>query len=112
MTKKLLQSRAGSLRAPQMDQSFLAYAPKPAYLTADQIAPLIGCRDGQEFRRKREDLERDQDFPLPMPTCQRPLKWRRSEVEAWIARQGLPRSQASQTTLALNDSMLKAAARA
>ena len=62
----------------------------PIFLTADELAPLIGLPCAGAFLRRRAMMERDQDFPLPLPHCRRPLLWRRDQVQAWLARQGLP----------------------
>lgn len=59
------------------------------FLTAELVAPEIGFANARAFLMARERLETDHDFPLPMPTCRRPLKWRADEVRAWAARQGL-----------------------
>lgn len=60
------------------------------FATAEAIAPLIGFDTAAAFLAARARLERDHGFPLPMPTCLRPLKWRLDEVEAWAAMQGTP----------------------
>lgn len=112
MTKKPLQSARGSLRSPKKDVSFQTYAPKPAFIEAGDVADMIGYSSGAEFLRNREDLERDQDFPLPFPTCKRPLKWRRSQIRAWIARQGTPRSAQTRPRPNCNQDMLDEARRA
>jgi len=48
----------------------------------------------QHFLARRARLEADAMFPLPMPHVQRPLRWRRDMVEAWIEEQGRPRAPA------------------
>lgn len=67
------------------------HQPKP-FITSDVVASLTGFSNAAAFMRRRDYLERFEDFPLPMPGPIRPMKWRRSEVEAWTARQGLPLS--------------------
>ena len=62
----------------------------PIFLTAEELAPLIGLPCAGSFLRRRAMMERDQHFPLPLPHCRRPLLWRRDQVQAWLARQGLP----------------------
>lgn len=57
--------------------------PDATFITADVVASLIGFNNAAAFLRERERLE-DQQFPEPMPTCQRPLKWRREAVLAWL----------------------------
>ncbi len=63
----------------------------PTFITADQVADRIGMTSGAAFLAKRDDLETDHAFPLPMPTSQRPLRWRASEIDAWVDRVGRPR---------------------
>tara|TARA_R110000744_G_scaffold30405_1_gene72029 strand:- start:26 stop:277 length:252 start_codon:yes stop_codon:yes gene_type:complete len=53
------------------------------FITANDVAELIGFSDGAAFLLSRQRLERDHDFPTPMPTRQRPLKWRKDAIEAW-----------------------------
>ncbi|MBY5988185.1 hypothetical protein [Roseovarius atlanticus] len=55
-----------------------------AYITASDVASMCGYSSGAAFLQDRKRLERDLDFPCPMPTCQRPLKWARSAVAAWV----------------------------
>lgn len=62
-------------------------------IDATEVAPLIGFTSSDAFLRARDRLERDEAFPLPVPTCLRPLKWRRDAVQAWVAAQGLPAQQ-------------------
>ncbi len=61
-----------------------------AFITASVVAELIGLPDAHAFYSHRLRLTTDHAFPLPMPTSFRPLRWRRDEVEAWVARQGVP----------------------
>lgn len=60
------------------------------FITADAVAALTGFADAAAFLRARTRLERDHDFPAPMPTCLRPLKWRLDAVRAWTEMQGRP----------------------
>lgn len=64
----------------------------PIHIDAIEVARLIGFNSRAAFLKHRDRLEYDQDFPLPVPTCQRPLKWRRDQVLAWHEKQGRPRS--------------------
>lgn len=61
----------------------------PAFITSDQVAATIGLSDGAAFLRIRDRLERENLFPLPMPTSRRPLRWRSDEVAAWVNRMGV-----------------------
>ncbi len=60
------------------------------FITADTVAGLTGFADANAFLRARPRLERDHDFPAPMPTCLRPMKWRADAVTAWTECQGQP----------------------
>ncbi|WP_226783159.1 helix-turn-helix transcriptional regulator [Oceaniglobus trochenteri] len=61
------------------------------FIDAAEVAERLALsRPG--FLLKRQDLVENEGFPEHMPHCARPLLWRASEVEAWIARQGLPRT--------------------
>jgi predicted DNA-binding transcriptional regulator AlpA len=64
------------------------------FVTAPIVATLIGLTDAGAFLRRRPRLEREQDFPAPMPTSLRPLIWRRSEIAAWVQAQGRPANAA------------------
>jgi predicted DNA-binding transcriptional regulator AlpA len=64
------------------------------FITADDVAQLVGLVDGAAFLRQRTRLERHHDFPAPMPTSMRPMIWRRSEVVAWVQAQGRPATAA------------------
>ena len=57
------------------------------FLTSDEVADLLQM-SRSSFNMKRDWLERDHEFPPPMPHSQRPLLWRRSAILAWVDRQG------------------------
>ncbi|MBW4710703.1 hypothetical protein KX928_23180 [Roseobacter sp. YSTF-M11] len=59
-----------------------------AFVDKEDVAQIIGLNSGTAFLRIRARLEQEHDFPLPLPTCQRPLRWRREEVAAWVTLQG------------------------
>lgn len=62
------------------------------FLTSCEVAEAIGYTGAGAFLRDRARLESDHLFPLPMPTQRvRALRWRADEVQAWVARNGLPR---------------------
>lgn len=61
------------------------------FIDARQVAQELQLSP-HSFLQKRENLVAHEGFPEHMPHCQRPLLWRASEVTAWIARQGLPRT--------------------
>lgn len=65
----------------------------PAFITAREVAPLVGYTSPVSFLKDRPRLERDLAFPPPMPTSRRPLRWRRDAVEAWAEQQGRPEPQ-------------------
>lgn len=54
------------------------------FINARQVAALLAFSGAPAFLRARERLEQDQQFPAPVPTCRRPLKWRRAAVVAWL----------------------------
>lgn len=62
------------------------------FITSPEVAEMIGYSSAATFLRDRARLEADTLFPLPMPThTGRAFRWRRDEVSAWVARNGLPR---------------------
>lgn len=73
-------------------------ASTPPFITADEVAELIGASSGRAFLRKRKILEDDQGFPLPMPSCQSPLIWRTSQIKSWVQVQGTSRTAKPATT--------------
>lgn len=61
------------------------------FLTAAEVAPLIGYASASTFLNARERLEEDEGFPTPI--LQRavvPLRWRRDELVAWLNRLPAP----------------------
>lgn len=62
----------------------------PLFIDTAAVAGMLG-QSAEHFLRIRADLEDDHGFPMPMPHWKRPLKWRRDQVEGWLASQGLPR---------------------
>lgn len=62
--------------------------PPKLFLTTEEVAEVLQL-SRLTFLSKRDRLERDHDFPTPMPHSLRPLLWRRSEILAWIDRAGL-----------------------
>jgi len=83
----------------------------PTFITADEVSDLIGTSSGRAFLRKREALEREKGFPLPMPTCQSPLIWRRAQIKSWVQEQGRPQA-ATPVATAGNVFLLREAANA
>lgn len=61
---------------------------KTEFIDASEVAQMTGIASRAVFLLKRRTLERDHDMPPPLPWLCRPLKWRRSTVEAWFAQQG------------------------
>ena len=81
----------------------------PLFLNSAQVASVTGYDSAASFLQNRDRLEAETLFPLPMPThTRRKLRWRRDEVQAWVARQGLPRPAIGQP----NVHMLRIAASA
>ncbi len=65
----------------------------PPFITARQVAALVGYDSLAAFYRARARLEQDHGFPLPLPTSLRNRRWRRDAVECWLAEQGQPRAE-------------------
>lgn len=53
------------------------------FIDAGEVAEILGVKDREAFLRRRADLEKDHEFPLPMPQLLRPMLWRRSQVVEW-----------------------------
>ena len=64
------------------------------FITAQIVAEMTGFDTASAFLRARDRMERDQDFPTPMPTCLRPMKWRNDAVAAWVKTRGTTPSAA------------------
>lgn len=64
----------------------------PIFIDTAAVAALLG-QDAGQFLRIRAGLEDNHGFPLPVPHWRRPLKWRRDQVEGWLASQGRPRAE-------------------
>lgn len=60
------------------------------FADAATVAALLGLPDRSAFLRRRDDLENQHGFPLPMPHSRRPLMWRASQIRAWVQEHGLP----------------------
>ncbi len=60
------------------------------FITAAEVAGLLGLGDGTSFLRRRDRLEDCDLFPLPMPQSRRPMLWKQDEVLAWIDVRGMP----------------------
>ena len=63
----------------------------PSFITSAQVAQLLDLPSANAFLARRADME-DLGFPLPVAWMARPMKWRADLVQAWIARQGMPRA--------------------
>ena len=57
---------------------------QPELITASVVARMTGFSSGLAFLKARSRLELQQGFPEPLPTCLRPMKWRRSAIQAWL----------------------------
>lgn len=82
----------------------------PIFIDTAAVAAMLG-QDTAHFLRIRQRLEDDDGFPLPMPHWQRPLKWRRDQIEGWISAQGLPRADLPLQLTGHNVVLLREAAR-
>lgn len=76
----------------------------PPFIPASAVAQLTGYDSAAAFLKDRGRLEDHQGFPAPMPTCLRPLKWRRDAVQAWV--DALPASDPLAPTLAQGDNIV------
>lgn len=65
----------------------------PAFVTTAEVAALLAITPAALLAR-RERLAEDTGFPDPMPTSQRPLRWRLDRILAWVEEQGTPRGTA------------------
>ncbi|MDR6266565.1 AlpA family phage regulatory protein [Roseobacter sp. N2S] len=65
------------------------------FMTTAEVADLLEYGSTAQFSTRREDLIRDHGFPRPVPVSTRPMKWRRADVEQWMAFAGknLPNGQ-------------------
>lgn len=63
---------------------------EPTFIKAPEVARRCGFNSERHFLKNRERLEREELFPRPLQTCLRPLKWRASEIDTWLASQGTP----------------------
>jgi predicted DNA-binding transcriptional regulator AlpA len=61
----------------------------PLFITAAQVADLLGLGSGRAFLAQRARLERDHLFPPAVPLQLKLLRWRHAEVLAWVTRQGV-----------------------
>lgn len=62
----------------------------PIFLRSDAVANMLGLPSSAAFLARRDRLEEDLYFPLPMPHSARPLLWKTAEVEAWVNSYGRP----------------------
>lgn len=62
----------------------------PEFLTGGQVADLLGLPSAEALRRRLPRLQRETDFPPPMPHVLRGRLWRADQVRLWIARHGAP----------------------
>lgn len=54
------------------------------FIDAGEVAGLLEMTRGQFARRKAQLLE-EAGFPRPVPWARAPQRWRRADVEAWVA---------------------------
>lgn len=55
----------------------------PIFISTAAVAALLEMT-AAEFRRRREDMQRDHGFPMHLPWRGLPYSWRRAEVTAWL----------------------------
>ena len=63
---------------------------QPMLIRSHQVARMLGLRSAMAFLTRRDRLEADLYFPLPMPHTVRPLLWKADEISAWLNRHGGP----------------------
>lgn len=80
----------------------------PTFIDSAAVALMLG-HSPENFLRIRQTLEDGAGFPLPLPHWRRPLKWRRDQVEGWLAAQGLPRAALPPLPVGTNIVLLEAA---
>lgn len=80
----------------------------PTFIDSTAVAALLG-HSPDHFLRIRMGLEDNAGFPLPVQHWKRPLKWRRDQVEGWLAAQGLPRPVLPQIPAGTNVVLLEQA---
>lgn len=67
------------------------------FIQAPEVARMVGFYSADAFLMNRHRLEDEEGFPMPLPTSRRPLKWRRTEVQAWVDGMGRPKPQLPDT---------------
>lgn len=80
------------------------------FWTAPLVARELGV-SAETFLRRRETLEDDHGFPLPLPQQVRPLLWRADQVRAWLDAQGLPKEAGTEIPAGGNVVLMREAAR-
>lgn len=81
------------------------------FIEAPDVAGMVGFHSADAFLLNRHRLEDEEGFPLPLPTSRRPLKWRRTEVQAWVDGMGRPKDQLPDATRMGGNVVLLAEAR-
>lgn len=82
------------------------------FITSGDVAHMIGLSDKAAFLRKRRHMEKNMDFPQPMPHAASPLLWRADEITAWLDRQGRPASSQGLTATTQNTTLIELARQA
>jgi len=83
----------------------------PTFIDTATVATMLD-QTVEHFLRLRSELEDVHGFPVPMPHWRRPLKWRRDQVQGWIAAQGRPHADAPARPVGHNIILLEEARRA
>ena len=71
---------------------------KNTFIKASQVAEMIGYNSATAFLNARLRLQGENGFPMPMPTSQSPLIWRKSQIRSWIESTGIPKQFAIEAT--------------
>ena len=77
---------------------------------AGRVAFELGIKR-EAFLRRREVLEDEHGFPLPLPQAVRPMLWRADQVRAWLDAQGRPKEAEVQIPVGGNVVLMREAAR-
>jgi predicted DNA-binding transcriptional regulator AlpA len=81
------------------------------FLISAEVAGLLDLTR-HTFLLRRETLIDQHGFPEPMPHSASPLRWRRDQVEAWIAQAGMPRAVPAERPRGPNVYLMEEARRA
>lgn len=91
-------ARSATNTAPRTRISRPTMAVSAEIYRLNDLMRLFGYADRNSFRTWRRRVE-EQGFPTPLPGCVRPLKWDRSQVDAWRSGKDFQRTRSSVESL-------------